>query len=230
MSSVFIRASRGCAQSSTRGGSPSFNEPVMRTRAGRISKEPTSGRPRTPQSTQGPGWLGRYLDSIPAPVDPLAAWNTAGETPRALHARFGLGAVDPESGGICVSEPERQRRSGSRACVRRAHVVASSDSPPASRVRQCERAGGVRDARSRVHSWPVRADRDLSEQWIRAGTASGCRRAFNPHRNARVLGADRRIRYARRPEHVERNVRRAHDHAERRASCVLSGCEQPGPS
>jgi uncharacterized protein (DUF1501 family) len=40
-----------------------------------------------PGSTQGPGWLGRYLDTIPAPVDPLAAWNSAGETPRALQAR-----------------------------------------------------------------------------------------------------------------------------------------------
>jgi uncharacterized protein (DUF1501 family) len=40
-----------------------------------------------PATTQGAGWLGRYLDSIPAPVDPLAAWNSAGETPRALHAR-----------------------------------------------------------------------------------------------------------------------------------------------
>lgn len=40
-----------------------------------------------PESTQGPGWLGRYLDSIPAPVDPLSAWNTAGETPRALQAQ-----------------------------------------------------------------------------------------------------------------------------------------------
>lgn len=40
-----------------------------------------------PGTTQGPGWLGRYLDSIPAPVDPLSAWNTAGETPRTLQAR-----------------------------------------------------------------------------------------------------------------------------------------------
>ena len=41
----------------------------------------------TRETTQGPGWLGRYLDSFPPPVDPLSAWNTAGETPRALHAR-----------------------------------------------------------------------------------------------------------------------------------------------
>jgi uncharacterized protein (DUF1501 family) len=40
-----------------------------------------------PQSAPGPGWLGRYLDSIPAPIDPLVAWNTIGETPRALQAR-----------------------------------------------------------------------------------------------------------------------------------------------
>jgi len=41
-----------------------------------------------PETTQGPGWLGRYLDSFPPPVDPLTAWNTAGETPRALQARL----------------------------------------------------------------------------------------------------------------------------------------------
>jgi uncharacterized protein (DUF1501 family) len=40
-----------------------------------------------PLITQGPGWLGRYLDSIPAPVDPLLAWNTNAETPHALLAR-----------------------------------------------------------------------------------------------------------------------------------------------
>ena len=39
-----------------------------------------------PSDSQGPGWLGRYLDTIPAPVDPLAAWNTTGQTPHALLA------------------------------------------------------------------------------------------------------------------------------------------------
>lgn len=41
-----------------------------------------------PETTQGPGWLGRYLDSFPPPVDPLSGWNTAGETPRSLQARM----------------------------------------------------------------------------------------------------------------------------------------------
>ena len=41
-----------------------------------------------PLSTQGPGWLGRYLDTIPAPVDPLHAWNTSPEVPHSLLSRL----------------------------------------------------------------------------------------------------------------------------------------------
>jgi uncharacterized protein (DUF1501 family) len=40
-----------------------------------------------PRSPQGPGWLGRYLDTLPSPVDPLSAWSTVRETPRTLLAR-----------------------------------------------------------------------------------------------------------------------------------------------
>jgi uncharacterized protein (DUF1501 family) len=53
----------------------------------------------SPTSTQGAGWLGRYLDAIPAPVDPLSAWNTTGQTPHALQARLvGVPAIpDPRT-------------------------------------------------------------------------------------------------------------------------------------
>jgi uncharacterized protein (DUF1501 family) len=40
-----------------------------------------------PSSPQGTGWLGRYLDTLPSPVDPLTAWSTIRETPRTLLAR-----------------------------------------------------------------------------------------------------------------------------------------------
>ena len=40
-----------------------------------------------PSSPQGPGWLGRYLDMLPSPVDPLIGWSTVRETPRTLLAR-----------------------------------------------------------------------------------------------------------------------------------------------
>ena len=40
-----------------------------------------------PNSPQGLGWLGKYLDTLPRPVDPLVGWNTVRETPRALLGR-----------------------------------------------------------------------------------------------------------------------------------------------
>ena len=39
-----------------------------------------------PASSIGTGWLGRYLDQLPSPVDPLAGWATVREVPRALMA------------------------------------------------------------------------------------------------------------------------------------------------
>jgi len=38
-----------------------------------------------PPSTIGNGWVGRYLSTLPAPLDPLTAWNTTGDTPHALQ-------------------------------------------------------------------------------------------------------------------------------------------------
>ncbi|HVL69531.1 MAG TPA: DUF1501 domain-containing protein [Vicinamibacterales bacterium] len=40
-----------------------------------------------PRNPQGTGWLGRYLDQLPPPVDVLTAWSTQRETPRTLLAR-----------------------------------------------------------------------------------------------------------------------------------------------
>jgi uncharacterized protein (DUF1501 family) len=44
----------------------------------------SSADPAVPQNM---GWLGRYLDRLPTPVDPLTAWSTVRETPRTLLAR-----------------------------------------------------------------------------------------------------------------------------------------------
>ena len=40
-----------------------------------------------PDAPTGPGWLGRYLDTLPWPVDPLIAWNTADRFPNSLRAK-----------------------------------------------------------------------------------------------------------------------------------------------
>ncbi len=45
-------------------------------------------------NTQGPGWLGRYLDTLPPPVDPLVAWSTVRDVPHLLQAnRVGVAAI-----------------------------------------------------------------------------------------------------------------------------------------
>lgn len=43
----------------------------------------SSADPANPTST---GWVGRYLDSLPSPVDTLIGWNTTGDLPRVLQA------------------------------------------------------------------------------------------------------------------------------------------------
>src|SRR5687767_4658368 len=58
-----------------------------------------------PTSPSGTGWLGRYLDLLPHPVDALAAWSTVRETPRTLLARtVGVPSI-PSVGGYAFASP-----------------------------------------------------------------------------------------------------------------------------
>jgi uncharacterized protein (DUF1501 family) len=58
-----------------------------------------------PSNSQGPGWLGRYLDTLPAPVDPLIGWSTQRETPHPMIARnVGVAAI-PSVGQYAFSSP-----------------------------------------------------------------------------------------------------------------------------
>ena len=62
----------------------------------------SSGDPRSPQ---GNGWLGRYLDTRPSPVDPLTAWSTAGSIPRTLLSnRVGVPSI-PSVQGYAFASP-----------------------------------------------------------------------------------------------------------------------------
>src|SRR5215510_2986152 len=40
-----------------------------------------------PNNSAGTGWLGRYLDTLPPPVDPLTGWNTSGSANRELTGK-----------------------------------------------------------------------------------------------------------------------------------------------
>ena len=61
-----------------------------------------TGNPSSPSSL---GWLGRYLDTMPSPVNPLIAWNTTRDTPRALASNnVGVPAI-PDARSYSFSSP-----------------------------------------------------------------------------------------------------------------------------
>jgi uncharacterized protein (DUF1501 family) len=86
-----------------------------------------------PVSTQGVGWLGRFLDVLPTPVDPLVGWNTTSDTPRALVARtVGVPAIpdvrayafaSPNSGSAALDERAAIARMSSNASSDRAQLA-----------------------------------------------------------------------------------------------------------
>ena len=56
-------------------------------------------------NTQGPGWLGRYLDTLPSPVDPLTAWSTVRDVPHLLIADHTGVAAIPSIAGYAFASP-----------------------------------------------------------------------------------------------------------------------------
>jgi uncharacterized protein (DUF1501 family) len=58
-----------------------------------------------PANSQGPGWLGQYLASLPRPLDPLVAWNTLSETPHALQTSAVSVASIPNVGAYGFASP-----------------------------------------------------------------------------------------------------------------------------
>ena len=82
-----------------------------------------------PQSSTGSGWLGRYLDTLPRPLDALAAWNTTGETPRALLSGLSGVPAIPNATSYTYASPNR----GSAAMQERAAAQAMATNPATGR-------------------------------------------------------------------------------------------------
>lgn len=58
----------------------------------------------SPANAVGAGWLGRYLDQLPSPVDPLAGWCTVREVPRTLIGqKVSVPAIPSPSGYAFLS-------------------------------------------------------------------------------------------------------------------------------
>jgi uncharacterized protein (DUF1501 family) len=81
---------------------------------------------------QSPGWLGRYLDTLPEPVDPLVGWNTVRELPRTLMGRtVSVPSIpspaqyafsSPNSGTEAANARQSAQRIASHVPVDRPHV------------------------------------------------------------------------------------------------------------
>lgn len=58
-----------------------------------------------PASPQGPGWVGRYLDTLDTPADPLIAWNTSAQLPHTLQSNtVGVPSI-PDPAAYAFSTP-----------------------------------------------------------------------------------------------------------------------------
>ena len=58
-----------------------------------------------PENSIGAGWLGRYLDALPSPVDPLAGWCTQREVPHAMIGNTVSVPAIPSVTGYAFSSP-----------------------------------------------------------------------------------------------------------------------------
>jgi uncharacterized protein (DUF1501 family) len=83
----------------------------------------------SPTDSSGLGWVGRYLDSLPSPVDPLVGWNTTRDLPRVLQAsRVPVPAI-PSPAGYAFASPNR----GAEAAAERNAAVGISSHVPVDR-------------------------------------------------------------------------------------------------
>ena len=72
-----------------------------------------------PGNSTGLGWVGRYLDSLPAPLDPLVGWNTTRDLPHVLQASHVPVAAIPNVQTYAFQSPN----SGAEAAAERAAAI-----------------------------------------------------------------------------------------------------------
>ena len=81
-----------------------------------------------PNNPQALGWIGRYLDSLPSPVDPLIGWNTTASLPHVLQARTAVPAI-ANAAGYSFSSPN----AGDEAAAERATALRIASHVPVDR-------------------------------------------------------------------------------------------------
>jgi uncharacterized protein (DUF1501 family) len=81
-----------------------------------------------PNNPQALGWVGRYLDSLPSPVDPLVGWNTTASLPHVLSGRTAVPAI-ANPAGYAFASPN----SGAEAAAERATALRIASHIPVDR-------------------------------------------------------------------------------------------------
>jgi uncharacterized protein (DUF1501 family) len=82
-----------------------------------------------PSNASGLGWVGKYLDSLPSPVDPLVGWNTSGSTPHVLIAGHTSVPSIPNAATYSFNSPN----SGAEATAERSTALRISSHVPVDR-------------------------------------------------------------------------------------------------
>jgi uncharacterized protein (DUF1501 family) len=74
----------------------------------------------SPGNPAGTGWVGRYLDTLPVPVDPLAGWNTTRDLPRVLmSSRVAVPAIpNPATYALASANAGADAAAGRAAAMR----------------------------------------------------------------------------------------------------------------
>ena len=82
-----------------------------------------------PNNSTGLGWVGRYLDSLPSPVDPLIGWNTTSSLPHVLQASHVAVPAIASPAGYAFSSPNK----GAEATAERAAATRINSHVPIDR-------------------------------------------------------------------------------------------------
>jgi len=96
-----------------------------------------------PNNSQAFGWLGRYLDSLPSPVDPLVGWNTTSTLPHVLQGRTAVPAIASPAGYAFASP-----NSGAEATAERNAAVRIASHVPVDRPELAFVYGSTQEAMS----------------------------------------------------------------------------------
>ncbi len=82
-----------------------------------------------PANSTGTGWLGRYLDALPDPVDPLVGWSTVRELPHSLEGKKVSVPAIPSIAGYAFQSPN----TGTEATYSRPTMAAIASHVPVDR-------------------------------------------------------------------------------------------------